>query len=97
MIALFYLIYFLFLFILCTHLYQSALLCNDQAKSFYCEVPQQEVSQTKPRQQDRSVSDVLTEMSYLSLFLTNVNVSLVQTMETNKVSQGNTSFSNLND
>lgn len=36
--------------------------------------------------QDRSEVDELTEMADLSLYLTSVNVSLAQTMETEKVS-----------
>ncbi|XP_044023555.1 protein FAM177A1 [Siniperca chuatsi] len=53
-------------------------------KTFYSEEIRQEVLPAERRQQHRSEVEAVTEMSDLSLYLTNVNVSLGKTMETDK-------------
>lgn len=54
-------------------------------EGFYSERIRQEVVPREHTRQDRSKVERVTKMSDLSLYLTNVNVSLGQTMETNKV------------
>lgn len=54
-------------------------------KSFYPEKVREEVVRAEPRQPDRGEVEEVTDMADLPLYLTNANVSLGQTMETDKV------------
>ena len=61
-------------------------------KSFYSEEIRKEVVLAVTRQPDRGEVEEVTVMADLSLYLTNVNVSLGKTMENDKVSPCGTTF-----